>query len=92
MHATRAAVEEASLLAAAPLFFLPRSCRKLKLHDDEAVGAGIVKRALEEPARQIAHNAGFEGAVVIGKIRDPRTKTCAVQQRDDCWRYATVSA
>src|SRR5881275_1181036 len=45
---------------------------KLKLHDDEAVGAGIVKRALEEPARQIALNAGFEGAVVIGKIRESK--------------------
>jgi len=45
---------------------------KLKLHDDEAVGVGIVKRALEEPARQIAHNAGAEGAVVIGKIRESK--------------------
>ena len=45
---------------------------KLKLHDDEAVGVGIVKRALEEPARQIALNAGHEGAVVIGKIRDSK--------------------
>ncbi len=45
---------------------------KLKLHDDEAVGAGIVRRALEEPCRQIALNAGHEGAVVIGKIRDSK--------------------
>src|SRR6266852_1125887 len=45
---------------------------KLKLHDDEAVGAGIVRRALEEPSRQIALNAGHEGAVVIGKIRDSK--------------------
>jgi chaperonin GroEL len=45
---------------------------KLKLHDDEAVGAGIVRRALEEPTRQIALNAGSEGAVVIGKIRDSK--------------------
>ena len=40
--------------------------------DDEAVGAGIVRRALEEPSRQIALNAGHEGAVVIGKIRDSK--------------------
>ena len=45
---------------------------KLKLHDDEAVGAGIVKRALEEPSRQIALNAGHEGAVVIGKVRESK--------------------
>src|SRR5438445_164842 len=44
----------------------------LKLHDDEAVGAGIVRRALEEPSRQIALNAGHEGAVVIGKVRDSK--------------------
>ena len=45
---------------------------KLKAEGDELVGVGIVKRALEEPARQIAHNAGAEGAVVIGKIRDSK--------------------
>src|SRR5207253_8293443 len=43
-----------------------------QLRDDEAVGAGIVKRAPEEPARQIALSAGFEGAVVIGKIRESK--------------------
>jgi chaperonin GroEL len=75
MHATRAAVEEGIVPGggAALLRCLTAIESKLKnLHDDEAVGAGIVKRALEEPARQIAHNAGFEGAVVIGKIRDSK--------------------
>jgi len=43
---------------------------KLKLDADEAIGVSIVKRALEEPARQIALNAGAEGAIVVGKIRD----------------------
>ncbi|HJZ65174.1 MAG TPA: chaperonin GroEL [Candidatus Acidoferrum sp.] len=73
MHATRAAVEEGIVPGggAALLRCLP-AIEKLKLQDDEAVGAGIVKRALEEPARQIAHNAGFEGAVVIGKIRESK--------------------
>jgi chaperonin GroEL len=73
MHATRAAVEEgivpgggSALLRAIP------ALEKLKADGDELVGVGIVKRALEEPARQIAHNAGFEGAVVIGKIRDSK--------------------
>jgi chaperonin GroEL len=45
---------------------------KLKLHDDEAIGVNIVKRALEEPMRQIAHNAGHEGAVIVGRIRDSK--------------------
>ena len=73
MHATRAAVEEGIVPGggSALLRCLP-AIEKLKLQDDEAVGAGIVKRALEEPARQIAHNAGFEGAVVIGKIRESK--------------------
>jgi chaperonin GroEL len=73
MHATRAAVEEgivpgggAALLRALP------ALEKIKAEGDELVGIGIVRRALEEPARQIAHNAGFEGAVVIGKIRDSK--------------------
>ena len=73
MHATRAAVEEgivpgggAALLRALP------ALEKIKAEGDEHVGVGIVRRALEEPARQIAHNAGFEGAVVIGKIRDSK--------------------
>ena len=43
---------------------------KLKLEDDEQIGVNIVKRALEEPLRLIASNAGHEGAIVIGKVRD----------------------
>jgi chaperonin GroEL len=43
---------------------------KLKLADDERIGVNIVKRALEEPLRLIASNAGHEGAIVIGKVRD----------------------
>src|SRR4029077_2634638 len=45
---------------------------KLKLHDDEATGVNIVKRALEEPLRQIAQNAGHEGALVVGRVRDSK--------------------
>jgi chaperonin GroEL len=73
MHATRAAVEEGIVPGGgAALLRCLTAIEKLKLHDDEAVGVGIVKRALEEPARQIAHNAGFEGAVVIGKVRESK--------------------
>ena len=73
MHATRAAVEEGivsgggvALLRCLPVL------EKLKLHDDEAIGVNIVKRALEEPLRQIAGNAGHEGAVVVGRVRESR--------------------
>src|SRR6266699_3571009 len=73
MHATRAAVEEGIVPGGgSALLRAIAAVEKLKLHDDEAVGAGIVKRALEEPSRQIALNAGHEGAVVIGKIRDSK--------------------
>jgi chaperonin GroEL len=70
MHATRAAVEEGIVPGGgtALLRCLP-ALEKLKLHDDEAIGVNIVKRALEEPTRQIAQNAGHEGAVVVGRIR-----------------------
>src|SRR5271165_4074224 len=73
MHATRAAVEEGIVPGGgSALLRCIAVVEKLKLHDDEAVGAGIVKRALEEPARQIALNAGHEGAVVIGRVRDSK--------------------
>jgi chaperonin GroEL len=73
MHATRAAVEEGivagggtALLRCVPVL------DKLKLHDDEAIGVNIVKRALEEPLRQIALNAGHEGALVVGRVRESK--------------------
>jgi chaperonin GroEL len=73
MHATRAAVEEGIVPGGgtALLRCLP-ALEKLKLHDDEAIGVTIVKRALEEPMRQIAQNAGHEGALVIGRVREAK--------------------
>jgi chaperonin GroEL len=73
MHATRAAVEEGIVAGGgtALLRCLP-ALEKLKLHDDEATGVNLVKRALEEPLRQIAQNAGYEGAVVVGRVRDSK--------------------
>jgi chaperonin GroEL len=73
MHATRAAVEEGIVPGGgSALLRAITAIDKIKADGDELVGVGIVKRALEEPARQIALNAGFEGAVVIGKIRDSK--------------------
>jgi chaperonin GroEL len=70
MHATKAAVEE-GIVAGGGVALL--RCVKvldaLKVEGDEAVGVTIVRRALEEPLRQIANNAGHEGAVVVGKVR-----------------------
>jgi len=73
MHATRAAVEEGIVAGGGTaLLRCLNVLDKIKAEGDELVGVGIVKRALEEPTRQIAHNAGFEGAVVIGKIRESK--------------------
>jgi chaperonin GroEL len=73
MHATRAAVEEGIVAGGgvALLRCIP-ALERLKTEGDEATGISIVKRALEEPLRQIAHNAGFEGAVVIGRVRESK--------------------
>jgi chaperonin GroEL len=73
MHATRAAVEEGIVPGGGTVLLrcLP-ALEKLKLHDDEAIGVNIVKRALEEPMRQIAQNAGHEGAIIVGRVRESK--------------------
>jgi chaperonin GroEL len=76
MHATRAAVEEGIVPGGGvALIRCIDAVAALKLEGDEAIGANIVKRALEEPLRQIVGNAGEEGAVIIGKIRDHKEIT-----------------
>jgi chaperonin GroEL len=73
MHATRAAVEEGIVPGGGvALVRCIAALEKLKLQDDEAIGVNIVKRALEEPTRQIAQNAGHEGAIVVGRVRDSK--------------------
>jgi len=73
MHATRAAVEEGIVPGGGvALVRCIAALEKLKLQDDEAIGVNIVKRALEEPMRQIALNAGQEGAVIVGRIRESK--------------------
>ncbi len=73
MHATRAAVEEGIVVGGGiALLRCLSALEKLKLHDDEAIGVNIVKRALEEPLRQIAQNAGHEGALIVGRVRESK--------------------
>jgi chaperonin GroEL len=69
MHATRAAVEEGIVSGGgvALLRCIP-ALDRLKVHEEEAAGVRIVRRALEEPMRQIAQNAGHEGAVVVSRV------------------------
>ncbi|MBZ0169218.1 molecular chaperone GroEL [Candidatus Methylomirabilis lanthanidiphila] len=71
LNATRAAVEE-GIIPGGGVAFLRASkvIEKLKLENDEKVGGEIVRRALEEPIRQIAENAGVEGSIVVQKVRE----------------------
>jgi chaperonin GroEL len=69
MHATRAAVEEGIVPGGGvALARCVQALDKLKLEGDEQIGVNIVKRAITEPLRMIAENAGEEGAVVFGKV------------------------
>jgi chaperonin GroEL len=71
MHATKAAVEEGIVPGGGvALLRCTKAVDALKAEGDEAVGVGIIRRALEEPIRQIANNAGHEGAVVVSKVRE----------------------
>ncbi len=78
MHATKAAVEEGIvagggvtlLRVQAALDKFLKNEKGKTLNDDMAIGCNIVKRALEEPIRQIANNAGQEGSVIVNKVRE----------------------
>jgi chaperonin GroEL len=70
LHATRAAVEE-GVLAGGGVAYLraQKALDTLKLEGDEAVGVQIVRRALEFPTRQLADNAGQEGALIVQEVK-----------------------
>ena len=74
MHATKAAAEKGIVVGGGVAFIRALGVLEdLKLEDeDEQTGVKIVKRALEEPVRQIAQNAGHEGAIIVGKIRESK--------------------
>ena len=72
MHATKAAAEEGIVPGGGVAFLRPAaSLENLKMDDaDEQIGVKIVRRALEEPLRQIAQNAGHEGSIVVRQVAD----------------------
>ena len=71
LHATRAAVEEGIVPGGGvALLRAAKKLHGLKLDGDEQIGVDIIRRACEEPVRQIVNNAGVEGAIIIGKIRE----------------------
>jgi len=72
LHATRAAVEEGIVPGGGTVYLraIP-ALNKMKLDNrDEQIGVNIVKRALEEPIRQIAENSGWEGSIVVQKVKE----------------------
>src|SRR5580692_7950415 len=71
LHATRAAVEEGIVPGGGvALLRAAKALDGLKLHGDQQIGVNIVKRAIEEPMRWIATNAGQEGSIVVQKVRE----------------------
>ena len=73
LHATRAAIEE-GVVAGGGVAYLrtQKALDNIKLEGDEAVGAEIVRRALEFPTRQLANNAGQEGALIVQEVKNRR--------------------
>jgi chaperonin GroEL len=70
LHATRAAVEEGIIPGGGVgLIRTLGALEKLRLEGDEKIGVDIVRRALEEPIRQLAQNAGLEGSVVVNRVK-----------------------
>jgi chaperonin GroEL len=71
MHATKAAVEEGIVPGGGvALIRAGRALEGLKLQGDQQIGVNIIKRAIEEPMRWIATNAGHEGSIVVQKVRE----------------------
>ena len=71
MHATKAAVEEGIVPGGGVALLRASSAlEELKLSGDQQIGVNILRRALEEPMRWISQNAGFEGSIVIQKVRE----------------------
>ncbi len=75
MHATKAAVEEGIVPGGGvALIRCEKALDKLKFNNDMQIGVDIVRKAIEEPLRQIAFNAGHEGSVVVEKVKEAKAE------------------
>jgi chaperonin GroEL len=96
MHATKAAVEEGIVPGGGVAFIrAQKAVAALKFADeDEQAGANIIKRALEEPLRMIAHNAGHEGSIVVEKVREnPQVSfgfNAATEEYEDLFKAGVI--
>jgi chaperonin GroEL len=71
LHATRAAIEEGIVAGGGvALIRAQASLDSLKLEDEQRFGVQIIRRAIEEPLRQIVGNAGLEGSIVVNKVKE----------------------
>jgi chaperonin GroEL len=86
LHATRAAVEE-GIVPGGGTWRCSTPSRRSPANDDQKVGVDIVRRALSAPARQIADNAGEDGAVVVGKLLESKDAELGLRRPDrHVWR------
>ena len=86
MHATKAAVEEGIVAGGGVALLRSQTVlEKMKLSGDQQVGVNILRRALEEPMRWIAKNAGHEGAIVVQKVRELKNQDDGFNAQTDVY-------
>jgi chaperonin GroEL len=86
LHATRAAVEEGIVAGGGVALIRAQSALdRIKGTEDEKTGVDIVRRALEEPIRLIAQNAGAEGSIVVAKVRESKDKNFGYNAQTDTY-------
>jgi chaperonin GroEL len=86
LHATRAAVEEGIVPGGGVALIRAQSALdKIKGTEDEKIGVEIVRRALEEPIRMIAQNAGAEGSIVVARVKDSKDKNFGYNAATDVY-------
>jgi chaperonin GroEL len=86
LHATRAAVEEGIVPGGGVALIRAQSALdKIKGTEDEKIGVEIVRRALEEPIRMIAQNAGAEGSIVVARVKESKEKNFGYNAATDTY-------
>jgi len=86
LHATRAAVEEGIVAGGGVALIRAQSAlEKLRGTEDEKIGVEIVRRALEEPIRMIAQNAGAEGSIVVARVKESKDKNFGYNAQTDVY-------
>jgi chaperonin GroEL len=86
LHATRAAVEEGIVAGGGVALIRAQvALEKIRGTDDEKIGVEIVRRALEEPIRMIAQNAGAEGSIVVARVKESKEKNFGYNAATDAY-------